>query len=299
MSERHRQRRRDRGGGGVGIGRGVGIEFGRGRGDGCGRWDGCGRRDGSRSGRGVGDVVGWRRSVSVERVVRSVVLVPAYGAIDAECERKLRVLEERGYTIRTLRGNASLGLARAELATRALDDGFDVLVWIDSDMRFDPDDVDCMRAQSLPFLAAIGVKKGRRELACHVMPGTTEIAFGARGGLVEVRDVGMAFVVTRRVVYETMRDTLGLPSCNEQFGQRVVPYFIPTVVTDAGGPWYLEEDYAFCERVRASGFRVLADTRVRLWHVGSYAYSWEDAGRDVERFADYTFRLKLGRATES
>ena len=27
--------------------------------------------------------------------------------------------------------------------------------------------------------------------------------------------------------------------------------------------------------------------------------TWEDAGRDVERFADYTFRLKLGRATES
>jgi hypothetical protein len=35
----------------------------------------------------------------------------------------------------------------------------------------------------------------------------------------------------------------------------------------------------------------MADTSIRLWHVGSYRYGWEDAGRDVERFDDYTFDI--------
>jgi hypothetical protein len=35
----------------------------------------------------------------------------------------------------------------------------------------------------------------------------------------------------------------------------------------------------------------MADTTIRLWHVGTYRYGWEDAGRDVERFGDYTFHV--------
>jgi hypothetical protein len=178
------------------------------------------------------------------------------------------------------------------MATKALDDGFDVLVWIDADMRFDPDDVDRLRTHGRPFVAAIGAKKGKRELACHVLPGTTEIVFGPRGGLVPLRYIGCAFVVTRRALYERMRTELDLPACNKQFGEHIVPYFIPTVVEDERGPWYLEGDYSFCERAHAIGVEILADTRIRVHHVGTYAYSWEDAGRDVERFDDY--RVVLG-----
>jgi len=218
---------------------------------------------------------------------RAVVLVPAYAGIDPECDRALRVLETRGYEVRRLYGHASLDIARSTMASAALRDGFEVLVWIDSDMRFDPTDVERLEQHGLPFVAAIGAKKGKRELACHVLPGTREIAFGPRGGLVELRYIGCAFVVTRRGLYERMRTELELPSCNEQFGEHLVPYFIPSVVADPRGPWYLEADYAFCERARAVGVKILADTRVRVHHVGSYAYSWEDAGRDVERFDDY------------
>jgi GT2 family glycosyltransferase len=38
------------------------------------------------------------------------------------------------------------------------------------------------------------------------------------------------------------------------------------------GPWYLAEDYAFCERARQCGFKIMADTTIRLWHIGEYAY---------------------------
>ena len=40
----------------------------------------------------------------------------------------------------------------------------------------------------------------------------------------------------------------------------------------------------------------MADTTIRLWHVGNHAYGWEDAGRDLERFE--TFTLNLGPEPE-
>ena len=35
----------------------------------------------------------------------------------------------------------------------------------------------------------------------------------------------------------------------------------------------------------------MADTSIRLWHVGPYRYGWEDAGKSHDRYADYTFSL--------
>ncbi len=32
-------------------------------------------------------------------------------------------------------------------------------------------------------------------------------------------------------------------------------------------------------------------TSIRLWHIGDYAYSWEDAGIDRQRFGDFHFLL--------
>jgi hypothetical protein len=31
----------------------------------------------------------------------------------------------------------------------------------------------------------------------------------------------------------------------------------------------------------------MADTTIRLWHHGSYGYSWEDAGKDQERYETF------------
>jgi len=53
----------------------------------------------------------------------------------------------------------------------------------------------------------------------------------------------------------------------------------------------LNEDYAFCERARQAGHRIMVDTTVRLWHVGNYRYSWEDAGSDKQRFPHYHFTI--------
>jgi hypothetical protein len=220
------------------------------------------------------------------------VLVPIAGVIDPGCENALRELEQRGYAVWRIRGYSAIDAARNQMASDALAQGFDELMWIDSDIVFDPDDVDKLRRHNLPLVCGIYPKKACRQVACAFLPDTRQVLFGRRGGLIELLYCGFGFVHTRRVVYETMQRELHLPVCNQRFKDLpLVPYFAPLVVGEGEQAWYLAEDYSFCERARRCGFRIMADTSIRLWHVGTYRYGWEDAGRDIERFSNYTFHV--------
>ena len=53
----------------------------------------------------------------------------------------------------------------------------------------------------------------------------------------------------------------------------------------------MSEDYSFCERARQCGYRIWADTTIRLQHLRQYAYSWEDAGSALARYDTYFFDL--------
>jgi predicted O-methyltransferase YrrM len=231
---------------------------------------------------------------------RCVVLVPVGGPVDPGCEEGLRALEGRGYPVRRVLGYSAIDAARCQMATDALADGFDELMWIDADVVFDPADVDKLRGHGCPFTCGLYPKKGPRQFACGFLPGTAAVRFGRHGGLTDITYCGFGFTHTRREVYDAVRTRLGLEECNRGFRHPLVPYFAPMVGADGRGePWYLHEDFAFCERARRCGFVVRADTTIRLWHVGSYRYGWEDAGRDVVRYADYTFHLPGPIAGES
>jgi hypothetical protein len=269
--------------------------------------------------------------LSVPPRKQCVVLVPVGGAIEPACESSLAELERRGYPVWRVRGYSAIDQGRNQMATDALAAGFAETMWIDSDVGFSPDDVDRLRCLELPLVCAIYPKKGKRELAVHVLPGTKQITFGQAGGLMELRYAATGFLLVRRDVYEAMQADLRLPVCNLHFGQAMVPFFQPLVVGDAeppvgafepsrgalpdneairntqvfpppepaeagpASPWYLAEDFAFCERARRCGFKIWADTRVRLTHIGSFAYTWEQAGADPQRYATYTYHLTTGK----
>jgi len=222
------------------------------------------------------------------------VLVPVADRIEPACEAALRQLERRGYTVVRAYGYRQIDLARNQMATDALAAGCQETLWIDADTGFDADAVEQLRAHREPIICGIYPKKGKRELAIHVLPGTKEIVFGAGGGLIEILYAATGFLLVRREVYEKMERQLQLPRCQADTGRTLVPYFAPLVRPDGDGCWYLADDFAFSERARQCGYRVMADSRLRLWHLGSYAHSWEDAGRGTTRFGTYRFHLKSG-----
>jgi len=224
--------------------------------------------------------------------VTTAILVPAASPIESACESSLRVLEQRGFTVWRVPGYSAIDQARNQLASDALAQGFDELIWIDSDIGFQPEDVERLRSHNLPIVAGIYPKKGKRALSCHLQPGTKDVKFGSHGGLLEIQYAATGFLYARREVYDDIRTCCDLVTCNQRFGRAVVPYFQPLVVPDGEGHWYLGEDFAFCERARRAGHRIWADTTVRLFHIGGYPYSWEDAGADTTRYVDYTFKVE-------
>jgi hypothetical protein len=219
-----------------------------------------------------------------------VVLVPYLTYIEAACERGLRALEARGYEVRRVASSAAIDRTRCELATQALSEGYDELMWIDSDIGFEPESVELLRGHEAPLIGGLYPKRGVADFACHFEAGTTELRVGETGGVLAVRYVGTGFLLTRRVVYEDIQRTFALPECNVRFGAPAVPYFLPMVIAEPeGGHWYLGEDFAFCERARTSGHKVLVDSRIRLGHIGKYVYGWEDAGGALTRVSSGTF----------
>jgi len=225
---------------------------------------------------------------------RCVVLVPYATFIEPACELGLRQLESRGYEVRRYPSSAAVDRTRCDMATGALADRFDELMWIDSDIAFEADAVDQLRGHDLPVVAGIYPKKGVQAFALHLESGTAELVVGEAGGLRDVRYVGAGFLLIQRMVFDDVQRHFGLPICNASFGLPSVPYFLPMVIAHEGGHWYLGEDYAFCERARQAGHKIVIDTTIRLGHVGKYTYGWEDAGQAISRVTGATFKYQRG-----
>ena len=223
---------------------------------------------------------------------RCVVLVPYLGYIHQECDQSLKELERRGYQVRRESGHSAIDQGRNQMATDALVDGFEETMWIDSDVGFNPEDIELLRQHQRPIVSGIYPQKGKRALASHMLPGTSFVTFGKGGGLVELLYAATGFLLVRREVYLKMQAKLSLPVCNERFGRPTIPFFEPMVQPIEDGYWYLGEDYAFSHRAKACGFSVFADTRIRLWHVGNYRYGWEEAGFDHPRFESFTLNFR-------
>lgn len=239
----------------------------------------------------IGSIVprGLRGPVASSDGKLCAVLVPTSRYIEPECEESLRALEQRGYVVRRLYGCAAIDAARNVLATRALEEGFEETFWIDADVAFEPDAVERIRSHNLPIVCGVCAKKGVRELAAGLLPGTPEIVFGEGGGICEILYAGTGFLHVRREAYETIRDKLSLPTCNASSNRRAIPFFMPMIEQWGDRFIYLAEDYSFCRRARQCGFKIYADTSIRLWHIGNYRYGYEDASTAVARVSTHRY----------
>ncbi len=138
---------------------------------------------------------------------RCVVLVPVANTINPTGEDALRELERRGYPVWRTHGYTTLDAARNQMANDALAQGFDELMWINPDIVFDPDDLDQLRQHNLPLICGLYAMKASRQFACAFLPNTRQIVFGVGGDVLEILSCGFGFVLTRRVLYETMRNS--------------------------------------------------------------------------------------------
>lgn len=221
------------------------------------------------------------------------VLVPHLNGIEFECEQSLRHLEAAGVRVIRRGGCSAIDAARNDLASEALHEGMDAILFIDADIGFDPQDAMRLLARPEDVVTGVYAKKGQREMASLFAENVNQVQLGAHAkGLYPLKFAAAGFLRIRSSVLRRMIADLKLPLCNTHWGRGMWPFFQPMIVPHPdSGVHYLGEDWAFSHRLREIGVTPLADTSIRLWHWGRYGFSWEDAGQDTSRFDNYTYNL--------
>lgn len=230
---------------------------------------------------------------------KCVILMPVSGATEWATELTLIELMHRGYAIQKIYGCANVDIARSQLVSDALRQGFEEIFWVDSDISFKIEDFERLRTHDLPIVCGLYPKKLKEGGLAAILPDDLDVlVFGASGGLVEIRWAGTGFLYTKRCVYEDIKTKLNLPDCAIGLKETITPYFMPFVipgpsVNGSEPSWlYLGDDTSFCERARQVGYKVYADTTIRLDHIGKYRYSWEDISGTRERYEALSCHIK-------
>ena len=179
-----------------------------------------------------------------------------------------------------VRGDALISRSRSIAASSFLRSDADVMLTIDSDIRFNPVDAVALCAKALEF-KVIGALYMTRNVATQpaLMLPNAPVTFDSNAEPIEVPYVSTGFMAVTRKPLEALRDTL--PLCHESWGETAFwPFYMPFVKEWPGdGHIYLSEDWAFCQRVRDAGFEVWLDPSIRATHHGDYPYTLEDLMR--------------------
>lgn len=210
----------------------------------------------------------------------------------------------------TLVGDALISRTRAQLATKFLLDpelqDADVMVIIDDDVQFQPDDMwrivqgarehDCLYGgvyftrERVPHSASLGLTDTPMRFQAYdddgnrMPPNPTEIRYLATGFMAIPRTVLSAMLLT---VYEDKQGQHSIEYCERGGGDLpFYDFFRPFVIEDEDiadrsrtVSHYLSEDWAFGERARQAGYRTLADQSILLGHRGVVTLTAFDAAQ--------------------
>ncbi|CAN5905145.1 hypothetical protein BH23PLA1_BH23PLA1_14530 [soil metagenome] len=222
-----------------------------------------------------------------------VVLVPFVNTIEPECESALRALETAGVLVVRCRGSSAIDHARSMLASESLRRDSRSVLFIDSDIAFDPVDALRLFARPEPVVAGVYTKKNKPALSSSFSPGTASVNFGAASpGLYPLQYAAAGFLRIHTNVLRRMIERLALPLCNTHAGEGLWPFFLPIVLPQKDGSHrYLAEDWAFSHRLTQIGITPLADTTIRLYHLGMHGYTWEDTLQSKVSYESFTFNF--------
>lgn len=203
------------------------------------------------------------------------VAIPVYRDLPLKFVQCLKELVQfapslfRQVEIYELPGDALLPRARNRIARNFLSTGADVLMMIDSDVLFKPEDI--VRVLSHGE-GVVGGLYPTRDGAGRQMVDRLPHGGKTQGELAEVRAAGTGFLSVRREVLESLKDGREYETDDGEDGDRAWDFFPVGIETQSGRRRYLSEDWGFCHIAREAGWTVWADRSVNLRHIGEAVY---------------------------
>lgn len=187
--------------------------------------------------------------------------------------------------------------ARNLLAHQFLKSNATHMMFIDADIKFNPDDIVHMVRADKDIICGIYPKKEinwdtvraamdrgvpNEELKHHtgafvinLVDYQSQVTVPINQPL-EIWNGGTGFMLIKRSVFEGMKDKLPsylnnvLDIKNPDNGERITEFFATMIEPES--QILLSEDYFFCKKAREMGYKVWAAPWVSLAHVGTYAF---------------------------
>lgn len=171
-------------------------------------------------------------------------------------------------------GCSVVSRARNLLAKDMLDSACTELLFIDSDINFEPDDILRLMAWGSDAKKGIvaGVPRTRSENKVYIATldydENKELTMNGMG-LVRAKRVATAFMLVRREVFETLYNEHPEWHYIDDRSDRKLSCMFDFKLTEEG---YVGEDYLFCDRAREHGFEIWVDPSISLGHMGVQEY---------------------------
>lgn len=207
--------------------------------------------------------------------------------------RLFRVCDARGIQISNcaIVGDGLVSRARSVVASEFLHSTADVLLTIDADIIFDPEDAIsiCEKARSHYIVGGLYMKRSDPTAPAGTLP-DEDFIMADGFPLVPVRWLNSGFMAVDRIVLEHLCNSL--PLCAQASEQSFWPFYQPMIVSDdKNGFLYLSEDWSFCERANIKSYRCYLDPTVRLGHLAQVELRVEDMLR-TKRPPEQPLRLR-------
>lgn len=171
-------------------------------------------------------------------------------------------------------GCSVVSRARNLLVKDMLESDCDYLLFIDSDINFEPEDILRLMAWGSDPKKGIvaGVPRTRNTDKVYIADldydDNHELTMNGMG-LVRATRVATAFMLIRREVFETMTQAHHEWVYYDKRSDRMIPCLFDFQLTEEG---YIGEDFLFCDRARELGFEVWIDPSIKLGHMGVQEY---------------------------
>ena len=192
--------------------------------------------------------------------MKTLIAVPCMDYLEANFVECLLDLKKVGETDVVLLKSSLVYDARNQAAAKAISEKYDYVLWIDSDMTFEPDMMEKMFAsigthnmltalcfaRRPPFKPCIYKHISVEQTGIASLPKTEVWYDYPRDQIVEIEACGFACVLQKVDMLDAMVSTYGVP-------------FFPI----AG----LGEDLSFCFRAKQLDIKMYADTSIKIGHI--------------------------------
>lgn len=192
--------------------------------------------------------------------MKTLIVIPCMDQVPTQFCQSLAMLKKEGECAIAFQMSSLIYMARNELAMKAIHMGADYILWLDSDMVFEPDLMtrlfESLKANDADFVSGLYFKR---------FPPYEPVAY-SKFDIVDDETIVEKMTEVPKTVTAVGGVGFGCVLMSTALALAVYNEY-NTMFAPIGN---VGEDIAFCYRAQTLGYKVLLDPSIRCGHVGHY-----------------------------